>query len=56
VEGQVRAQFPKLNWSRTGADLIGPNGVRYDIMSATKSNLALHGRRMSDQMFRMIGF
>jgi hypothetical protein len=56
VETQVRGQFPQMNWSRTGADLIGPNGLRYDIMSATKYNLNLHARRMPDQLFRIIGF
>jgi hypothetical protein len=41
---------------RRARDLVGPNGIRYDIMASTKHNLDQHARRMSDQLFRMIGF
>jgi hypothetical protein len=57
VETQVRQQFPQLQWSRTGSDVLDPaTGLRYDVMSGTRSNLDLHAQRMSDVFFRMIDF
>lgn len=57
VEAEVRAQFSQLQWSRTGADVLDPaTGLSYDIMSGTASNMALHGRRMASEFFRMITF
>jgi len=57
VESGLKEQFPKLEWRRHGADAIDPTtGYRYEILSGTKSNLALHGQRMADEFFRMITF
>jgi hypothetical protein len=56
VEAQIRNEFSGLQWSRTGADILGSTGIRYEILSGTEFNLALHGRRMPHQMFRMITF
>ncbi|MBA4192718.1 MAG: hypothetical protein C0467_32530, partial [Planctomycetaceae bacterium] len=57
VEDQVRPQFPGLTWGRKGVDATDPaTGLRYDILSGTKSNLDLHAKRMPSIIFRMIGF
>jgi hypothetical protein len=57
VENQLRDQFKQLRWSRTGVDAVDPStGLRYEILSGTESNLALHGRRMAEEFFRMISF
>jgi hypothetical protein len=57
VENKLREQFTELRWSRTGVDAVDPStGVRYEILSGTESNFALHGRRMAEEFFRMIAF
>ncbi|MFY2558964.1 hypothetical protein ACN469_15145 [Corallococcus terminator] len=57
VENQLKAQFRQLRWSNRGVDAIDPStGYRYEILSGTDSNLALHGQRMAGFFFRMIGF
>ncbi len=57
VESELRRQFPELRWSRTGVDAVDPaTGYRYEVLSGTVSNLALHGQRMADALFRMITF
>ena len=57
VEDQLKAQFQHLRWSNRGVDAIDPStGYRYEILSGTDSNLALHGQRMAGFFFRMIGF
>jgi hypothetical protein len=57
VERELRKQFPQLRWSRTGVDAVDPTtGYRYEVLSGTDSNLALHGQRMMDALFRMITF
>jgi hypothetical protein len=57
VENQVRQQHPQLDWSRKGADAVDPaTGIKYDILSGTRSNLDVHAKRMSDVQFRMIDF
>jgi hypothetical protein len=57
VESQLNEQFRGLKWSRTGVDAIDPvTGYRYEILSGTVSNLALHGQRMAGVLFRMITF
>ncbi len=55
VETQMREQFPNLPWSRTGADLT-VNGIHYEILLGSKSNMDRHAMRMSDIIFRMITF
>jgi hypothetical protein len=57
VERQLRAQFPQLRWNPRGVDAIDPvTGYRYELLSGTDSNLALHGQRMAHEFFRMITF
>ena len=57
VESRVREQFPDLRWNRTGVDAVDPStGIQYEILSGTRSNLALHAKRMSEEIFRMITF
>jgi hypothetical protein len=57
VESVLRDQFKGLRWSRTGVDAVDPStGLRYEILSGTESNFALHGRRMAQEFFRMIAF
>ncbi len=61
VESQVRASAEAANidlqWSRRGVDVVDPNtGLKYDILSGTKSNADTHAKRMHDQLFRMIKF
>ncbi|MDY7232063.1 hypothetical protein [Hyalangium rubrum] len=57
VENEVKDQFRHLRWSKTGVDAVDPvTGCRYELLSGTDSNLALHGRRLADAFFRMITF
>jgi len=55
VETQLRTQFPQLSWSRVGPDVMN-NGVAYDVMSGTTSNMTRHAKRMSNVLFRFITF
>jgi hypothetical protein len=58
VETQLRDQFKQLRWSpNKGVDAIDPaTGLQYEILSGTKWNMEMHGRRMAEQLFRMISF
>jgi hypothetical protein len=57
VERVLRDQFKHLRWNSKGVDAVDPlSGYRYEILSGTKSNLELHGRRMAEEFFRMIAF
>jgi hypothetical protein len=58
VEKQLRDQFKQLRWSpNKGVDAIDPaTGLQYEILSGTKWNMEMHGRRMAEQLFRMISF
>ncbi|WP_224244620.1 SitA5 family polymorphic toxin [Hyalangium gracile] len=57
VENVLREQFKHLRWSRTGVDAFDPaTGYRYEVLSGTASNMELHGRRMTDELFRLITF
>jgi hypothetical protein len=57
VHAQLRDQFPRLKWQHTGVDAIDPKtGIQYEILTLTESNMARHGRRMAEELFRMIGF
>jgi hypothetical protein len=57
VEKQLRDEFNGLKWNPRGVDAIDPaTGYRYEILSGTDSNLALHGQRMASYFFRMITF
>jgi hypothetical protein len=58
VQQRVKRQFAKgFTWNQQGVDVVDlQTGVRYEILSGTESNLALHGRRMSNEFFRMLTF
>jgi hypothetical protein len=58
VHETVRNQFRKgFKWSRQGVDVVDlQTGFKYELLSATESNLARHGRRMSGEFFRMLTF
>ena len=57
VHAQLERQFPRLEWKRTGVDAVDPKtGIQYEILTRTESNMARHGRRMAEELFRMIGF
>ncbi len=57
VHRVLAEQFKHLRWSKTGVDAIDPvTGFRYELLSGTDSNMALHGRRLAAEFFRMITF
>jgi hypothetical protein len=57
VENEMKTQFRHLRWNPTGVDATDlMTGLRYEVLSGTESNLALHGQRMSGSLFRMITF
>ena len=58
VEKQLRDQFKLLKWSpNKGVDAIDPaTGLQYEILSGTKWNMEMHGRRMAEELFRLIAF
>lgn len=58
VEKQLRDKFKHLRWSpNKGVDAVDPaTGLKYEILSGTKWNLEMHGRRMAEDLFRMISF
>jgi hypothetical protein len=58
VEKQVRDRFKiGFKWNPQGVDVVDlKTGHKYEILSGTKSNLALHGRRLSGEFFRMLIF
>ncbi|XWX20493.1 hypothetical protein ACN28T_04750 [Melittangium boletus] len=58
VHARLRAQFEgPLRFNHKGVDVIDPStGCKYEILSGSESNLALHGRRMAGEFFRMLPF
>jgi hypothetical protein len=57
VHARLEEQFPHLKWNRIGVDVVDPKtGIQYEILTRTESNMARHGRRMAEELFRMIGF
>jgi hypothetical protein len=57
VESALRDQFRQLRWSKTGVDAVDPaTGLHYEVLTGTKSNMELHGRRMAEEFFRLITF
>ncbi len=57
VEQALRRRFSQLRWNPTGVDAVDPTtGYRYEVLSGTDSNLALHGRRLAEEFFRLITF
>jgi hypothetical protein len=57
VEKMLRRQFPELEWNPRGVDVVDPvTGYKYEVLSGTASNMELHGRRMAEELFRLITF
>jgi len=58
VEKQLRERFTQLRWSpNKGVDAVDPvTGLQYEILSGTKWNMEIHGRRMAEELFRLITF
>ena len=57
VERKLRDQFKQLEWSHRGVDAVDPmTGIKYEVCSGTYDNMARHGRRMSNEVFRLITF
>lgn len=56
VNARLKEEFPQLEWSHRGVDAVDPRpgGLRYEVLSGTRENFAVHGRRMSTEFFRMI--
>jgi hypothetical protein len=57
VESELRDQFKLLKWRRQGVDAVDPaTGLQYEILSGSKWNMEMHGRRMAGELFRLISF
>ena len=58
VNAKLKDEFPQLRWSSKGVDAEDPRpgGQKYEILSGTRENFAVHGRRMDTEFFRMIFF
>jgi hypothetical protein len=57
VHAKLELQFPRLKWQHTGVDAVDPKtGIQYEILTRTESNMARHGRRMAEELFRLISF
>ncbi|MDY7226399.1 hypothetical protein [Hyalangium rubrum] len=57
VHAQVVDQFKQVRWNRVGVDAIDPRtGYKYELLTRSSSNLARHGRRMAEELFRMVSF
>ncbi len=57
VHDQLKRQFRHLKWNHKGVDAVDPTtGIQYEILTRTESNMARHGQRMAQELFRMIGF
>jgi len=57
VHQRVARQFENLEWNPKGVDVVDPvTGYKYELLTRTDSNMARHGRRMAQELFRMIGF
>jgi hypothetical protein len=57
IHAEVAEEFGHLRWNRRGVDAVDPKtGYKYELLTRTASNMERHGRRMSEELFRMIGF
>jgi hypothetical protein len=57
VHSEVSRRFKNLEWNHKGVDAVDPKtGYRYELLTRTESNMERHGRRMAEDLFRMIGF
>jgi hypothetical protein len=58
VHARLKDEFPHLDWRSKGVDVVDPRpgGQKYEVLSGTSENFAVHGRRMATEFFRMIFF
>jgi hypothetical protein len=57
VHRVVKNEFLHLRWNPRGVDVVDPGtGYKYELLTRTGSNMERHGRRMAEELFRMIGF
>jgi hypothetical protein len=57
VHREVKDLFENLRWNPKGVDAVDPaTGYKYELLTRTESNMARHGRRMAEELFRMISF
>jgi hypothetical protein len=57
VHREMKELFQNLEWNPKGVDAIDPiTGYKYELLTRTASNMERHGRRMAEELFRMIGF
>jgi len=58
VHARLKQEFGHLTWNPKGVDVVDPRpgGLRYEVLSGTAENFAVHGRRMATEFFRMIHF
>jgi hypothetical protein len=57
VHREVARQFEHLRWNPKGVDAVDPaTGYKYELLTRTESNMVRHGRRMAEELFRMISF
>jgi hypothetical protein len=58
VNARLKEEFLQLKWFSRGVDAVDPRpgGLKYEVLSGTRENFAVHGRRMDSEFFRMIFF
>jgi hypothetical protein len=58
VNARLKDEFTQLEWYSKGVDAVDPRpgGLQYEVLSGTRENFAVHGRRMPTEFFRMIFF
>ncbi|HYO51513.1 hypothetical protein [Archangium sp.] len=58
VNARLKDEFIQLEWYSKGVDAVDPRpgGLKYEVLSGTRENFAVHGRRMPTEFFRMIFF
>jgi len=50
-------QFRQFRWNPRGVDAVDPStGYKYELLTQTASNMERHGRRIAEELFRMISF
>jgi len=56
VNARLKEEFLQLRWFSRGVDAVDPKpgGLKYEVLSGTRENFAVHGRRMDTEFFRMI--
>ncbi|QRO02888.1 hypothetical protein JRI60_41075 [Archangium violaceum] len=58
VHARLKREFEHLMWNGRGVDVVdpAPGGQKYEVLSGTAENFAVHGRRMAGELYRMIFF